>query len=358
MGTSIWEKFKWVFLTALSFRRTAYPLTKWGSRLILAALGSAAAPIFLLSIEFESGYVIDSIEFTAQDASLVSALVCLIAVFSGVALIYKEWQQKTRHTAKALIASLPGCSTDFPEYILDSSEKPFLREAVVLGQSDGNTENIEAQVCRYNAEHYVNILNRFVLHSNCQKLYIGGLARVPMLVAYGALLKNTSAEIKFFDKLHQDGKWSLLDDVNNKINIKHGATNVNVNPDGDIGLAVGFSSRISTTQLPSELREFTKILEPTVAPERNLFKNQDNLNEIADKIGRHIDELSTLPGSKRIHLFLSVQSSLAIAIGRRYQEGMHKNWVIHNYDAQSGIYSWSVEMSKQGIKLDLRNQKN
>ncbi|HHX8465405.1 TPA: SAVED domain-containing protein [Vibrio diabolicus] len=358
MGTSIWEKLKWVFLTALRFGRTAYPLTRLGARLILAALVAAASPIFLLSIEFESGYVFDSIEFTAQDASLASALISLIAAFSGVALIYKEWQQKTRHTAKALIASLPGCSTDFPEYILDSSEKPFLREAVLLGRSDGYAEDIKAQLDRYNAELYVDMFNRFVLHNNCRKLYIGGLVRVPFLVAYGALLRNTSAEIKFFDKLHQDGKWRLLDDVNNKINIKHGATNVNVNPDGDIGLAVGFSSRISTTQLPSELREFTKILEPTVDPERNLFKNQDNLNEIADKIGRHIDELSALPGSKRIHLFLSVQSSLAIAIGRRYQEGMHKNWVIHNYDAQSGVYSWSVEMSKQGIKLDLCNQKN
>ena len=51
-----------------------------------------------------------------------------------------------------------------------------------------------------------------------------------------------------------------------------------------------------------------------------------------------------------MHLFLSIQSSLAIELGRCYQEGTHKNWVIHNFDAQAGEYNWAVELSKSGIQ--------
>lgn len=353
LSASCWEKIKWIIVTAINLRRTAYPLTTWGARLILASLGiSVVAPTILLSIEFETGYIIKSLEITANDASFLSIIMSFLIASCGGLLIYKEWNQKTRHTAKLLIASLPGCSTDFPEYIIDNTEKPLLREAVTLGQLDGYTENIQAQINRYNAERYVDLLNRFVLHDNCCKLYIGGLARVPMLVAYGALLKNISAEIKYFDKLHQNGKWKLLDDVNDRIHVKQSSQNIKVNSNGDIGIAVGFTSKISIDQLPDKLKSSTMVLEPTSPPARNLIKNQENLNEIADEISNYIDELSAMPCCKRIHLFLSVQSSLAIAIGRRYQEGMHKNWIIHNYDAASGVYSWSIELSKDGIKLN------
>jgi len=40
---------------------------------------------------------------------------------------------------------------------------------------------------------------------------------------------------------------------------------------------------------------------------------------------------------------------LALDIGRRYQEGMHKNWVIHNFDASKDKYNWAVELSKNGL---------
>ena len=51
----------------------------------------------------------------------------------------------------------------------------------------------------------------------------------------------------------------------------------------------------------------------------------------------------------KIHLFLSVQSTLALDIGKRYQEGIHKNWVIHNFNANKGMYDWAIELSKSGI---------
>ena len=42
-------------------------------------------------------------------------------------------------------------------------------------------------------------------------------------------------------------------------------------------------------------------------------------------------------------------TKLAIEIGRKYQEGTHKNWVIHNYDAHAGTYIWALELSKSDV---------
>jgi len=56
-----------------------------------------------------------------------------------------------------------------------------------------------------------------------------------------------------------------------------------------------------------------------------------------------------LPNCNRVHLFLSVQSALAIEIGRRYQEGTQQNWVIHNFDPSSKSYNWALELSKSGV---------
>jgi len=305
----------------------------------------------VFTISFFSGSKIESIQYIAQEASIWGTIFSIISALAGLALIYKEWEQKTRHTAKIIIASLPNSSTEFPEKILDPAEKAYFREAIILGKNNGNLEDIEAQVLQYNAERTVDIFNRFILHENCERLYIGGLARIPILVAYGSFLKNTYAEINYFDKIHKNGNWSLLHDENLEIGINIAKPEKQVTTTGDIGLAIGFSSEIQPHQLPKDLQESTRILVSNVLPERNLIKNQENLNEIVDQINQHIDEFSKKEGVNKIHLFLSVQTTVALALGRRYQEGMHKNWVIHNYDASESIYNWSIELSKEGIEL-------
>jgi len=343
---------KWAWVTALKLGKTPYPLTIWGARLILASMPlGIIGSLGVFTISFFSGSKIESIQYIAQEASIWGTIFSIISALAGLALIYKEWEQKTRHTAKIIIASLPNSSTEFPEKILDPAEKAYFREAIILGKNNGNLEDIEAQVLQYNAERTVDIFNRFILHENCERLYIGGLARIPILVAYGSFLKNTYAEINYFDKIHKNGNWSLLHDENLEIGINIAKPEKQVTTTGDIGLAIGFSSEIQPHQLPKDLQESTRILVSNVLPERNLIKNQENLNEIVDQINQHIDEFSKKEGVNKIHLFLSVQTTVALALGRRYQEGMHKNWVIHNYDASESIYNWSIELSKEGIEL-------
>ncbi len=343
-----WELIKWL-LTFWKSMRTAYPKTKWGVRLCLAALTSGMFSIGVLNVQFESGFIIDTLGLVGQEPSLYSMYLSVIMAVIGSALIYSEWNQTVRHTAKVLISSLPGQSLDFPNEVLDPTEKEFCREPMVLGVSQISTEDVEKQIRRYNAELEVEMFKRHILHEKCQKLYIGGLARVPFLVSYGAMLRNTSAKIIYFEKFHRDGKFALLDEPNKQISLNEISLNEKVSPNGDVGIAIGFTTPIHQTQLPESIREFTTIISSSSGSERNLIKSQDNLHQLSDSVTQFIDAASALPGCKKVHLFLSVQSTFAIEIGRRFQEGVHKNWVIHNFDPITGTYNWALELSKSGL---------
>ncbi|OQX34754.1 MAG: hypothetical protein B0D91_11905 [Oceanospirillales bacterium LUC14_002_19_P2] len=346
----IWERFKWLWTTAWRLKRTAYPRTKWGATLCLAAMSSGLFSIGVLAINFESGYVITSLSLTAKEVSLYSLFLCTFMAIVGAALIYSEWNMKTRHTAKVLISAMPGASCDFPDNVLDPTEKEFCREAVTLGLPQGKVEYIAEQVKRYNAELEADIFRRFILHDRCQRLYIGGLARVPFLVAYGACLRNISSEILYFDKFHREGQWSLLTEEDCKISFEDTAIKTGVNSCGDIGLAIGFTTPISREQIPAELQDFTTILTSNSGHKRNLVKNQVNLQNLSIEVAEILDQMSALPNCRKVHLFLSVQSSLALDIGRRFQEGTQRNWVIHNFDSTTNTYKWALELSKNGLQ--------
>lgn len=345
----MWERFKWLLITTFKFKRTAYPRTLWGTKLCLLAVGAGMFSVGSVNVQFENEFIVNTLDLDYKEPSLYSMYLSILLFFVGCALIFSEWNQKLRHTAKVMISALPGTPSHFPEEILDPTEKAFCRESVFIGLQQPAMENVCAQIRRYNAELEVDVFKQYILHEKGQKLYIGGLARIPFLVSYGAMLRNLTAEVAYFDKFHRDGNYSLLSDEHKCIDFTEPKQQKSVNQFGDVGIAIGFTTPISKRQVPERLREFTTIMSSNRGNARNLIKNQENLHELSEKLGKYIDQLSALPSCRKIHLFLSVQASFAIEIGRRYQEGTHQNWVIHNFDPQTQSYTWAIELSKNGI---------
>ncbi len=321
----------------------------------MVAIAPPALSIGFFSIEFAPGSPIHSISLALEDSSflitLFSMVISLLAVFIGGALIYSEWNNTSRSIAKVLISSLPNTNLEFPEYLLDPAEKEFFREPITIGLSSSTNEDIDGQISLYNAEVAANIFNRFIIHDKCKKLYIGGLARVPFLVSYGALLRNTGVDTYFFDKSHSGQRqWELLGEEKTNLDYLTVDQNILANANGDIAIAVSFTCEITEEQLPQPLRNHTLYIVPSITLERNLIKNQDNLSEAARYIASKIDQVSRRAGVDRVHLFLSIQAPLAIALGQCYQEGIHKKWIIHNFNAERGFYEWGLELSSSGVK--------
>ena len=349
LDSSLWSKFKWLITTVIAMKRKSYPLTVLGVRLLIAAAVTPVAAM-VLRIYFPDGFILSGVEFTANEASLYTIVFDFILVLCGIVLIYKELKSTARHTARVLITGLPGTSNSFPNDILHKAEQHLAREAVELSVPEPKNGNHLAQVERYNAELCVDLFKRFILHDDCKKLYVGGLARIPFLVAYGALLRNISSQIVNFDKFHRGGNWKLLNEEDRNITFSEYKIVKQPNEHGDIGIAIGFSAPISEEQLPNQLKNFTTILHPNTGTDRNLVQNQENLQRISETVRDLVEELCREPTCQRIHLFFSVQSSLALELGRRFQEGTQRNWIIHNFNFSKGEYDWAIELSNSGIK--------
>lgn len=351
----IWNRFKWLWKSYWELRRKTHVLAMYGTRLIATSVLAFSGIKFGIKFILEEDNIIKEIVLSDGDLSLISYIIICLTFILGCILVFLDifkLYSQARHTAKVLITGMAGTSVRFPAELLSYTELYDSREVIELSLPESKDHIIENLVKIYNAELVVRIYERFILHDNCNKVFLGGLARIPFLVAYGANFRAISAEIKYFDRFHRDGKWQFLNEEDEDIFISDvNLESINIDSKGNIGLALEFSTQISKYQLPKYLQEHTMILKPNIETGRNLIKNQDNLNRISKQVQKIIDAFSAVQNCNTIHLFLSVQSTLALDIGKRYQEGIHKNWVIHNYDASTGKYNWGLELSKQGCKI-------
>lgn len=354
MSNKFLSLIKYIFDTYIRFCKSTYPLIKYGVSLLLGAPLLIGGINLLLLVPLPDNVDFKLIDISYGEVSYISMATTIITTILGVILIIIGLiiaMQKARKTSKVLITSMLEESVEFPDDILTDIEKKDARETIRLGLVEID-DYINQSIKMFNAEQEVNIYNRFILNHNCKKVLLGGRARVPFLVAYGSRFRNVSAKIVYFDQLHQNQKWELLNDMNEDISINfENLENLEVSEDGDIGLAISFTSQILESQLPQFIKNHTLMVSPSVEPTRNLIKNQENLQKISHEIKSIIDKLSVKANCKYIHMFLSVQTSLALEIGRNYQEGMHKNFIVHNFDADNGKYSWRIKIYRNKIEI-------
>ncbi len=348
------NKLKWIINVYVELQKKSYPLVRLGTKILIRT------PLFVGGINIAAylylpdGKKLGLLEMTYGDVSYISIVLTALTTLAGLILIYigvKKGLTQARKTAKVLIVSMLGSGVKFPDSILYESEKVDARETIELGIKESETDYIQSSIEMFNAENKVDIYNRFILHHGCEKIFLGGRARIPFLVAYGSRFRNSSAKIVYFDQLHQNQKWELLNDVNEDISIDYEEIeSIEANENGDIGLAISFTSQILDSQLPPSIKDHTLMITSSIEPTRNLIKNQENLQKISHEIKSIIDKLSVKTNCKCIHMFLSVQTSVALEIGRNYQEGMHKNFIVHNFDAVNGEYAWAIKISDNVLK--------
>ena len=342
---------RYMFDTYIRFCKSSYPLIKYGVRLLLGTPLLVGGINLLLYVPIPEKVNFKFIDISYSEVSYISMFTTIITTLLGAILIIIGLiiaKQKARRTSKVLITSMLGEHAEFPDEILTDVEKKDARETIKLGLPEDDNYLMKS-IKMFNAEQEVDIYNRFIFNHDCKKVYLGGRARIPFLVAYGTRFRNGPA-IEYFDQLHENNKWELLNDVNQNITISYdGLDDLEVNQNGNIGLAICFTSKILENQLDLEFRNHTLYIKPNATCKRNLIKNKENLQKISSEIKLIIDKLSVKENCQYIHMFLSVQTSLALEIGRNYQDGMHKNFIIYNFN--NGHYEWAVKINKNDIEL-------
>lgn len=351
-----WEEFKWLVEQVKQMKKKSAPFATLGVKLILGALTLFSIGGIAFYILLPPEFYINEIKYTNNEISTYSLNVGLFIIFVGILMILFEGYnyKKARKTGKIIIKGMKTGFKKFPTDVLSYEEKNNSRDTINIGIIE-EVDNLEKQIQYYNSEKQIDLYNRFIFNDEVENLYVCGISRVPFLVAYGACLKG-NISTKYIEREHSSNRSFLLDDVNRKIDIKKMNENVELSENGNIGIAIGFTTEIKKEHLPEELKEHTLFIKPSLEEHRLLIKNQDNLIEIVKKIQKIIDGYSSNSLCKKIHLFLSIQTSFAIELGRHFQEGIHKNWVIHNFDGSEGKYSWALEVSKDFLKKYEENE--
>jgi hypothetical protein len=251
-------------------------MIKYGVSLLLGTPLLVGGINLLLHIPLSDDLDFKLMDISYGEVSYISMVITITTTIIGVVLIVIGLviaRQKARKTSKILITSMLEESVEFPDDILTDMEKKDARETIKLGLVE-TEDYINQSIKMFNAEEAVNIYNRFILNHNCTKILLGGRARVPFLVAYGSRFRNSSAKIVYFDQLHQNQKWELLNDVNEDISIKYeDIESIVANENGDIGLAISFTSQILDSQLPPSIKDHTLMISSSIEPTRNLIKN-------------------------------------------------------------------------------------
>ncbi|RTL10391.1 MAG: SAVED domain-containing protein [Neisseriaceae bacterium] len=227
---------------------------------------------------------------------------------------------------------------DFPKYIFSRIRSLTIKSVIFGCDKSSTTEKLIEQL-------YLDYgtFNTLISNKKIEKLYVGGLCRIPFLCAYGAFFHNISAEIVMIEKFH-DGKWTFLNDKtmrSQKIQID--TVNSKLNSDNEIALLVSFSLPIDISSIPSKLQNsYSHMYVKNCS--RNLFMDTKSINQAVNTIIQEIDRINSTIKPSIIHLFLSVQTTVALKIGSRIQSGMHPIIQIHNFDAQTKSYPWSLKI--------------
>lgn len=344
---SKWEKFKWIVEQIKQMKKKSAPFATLGTKLIIYSIPCFAVS-GVLYVSFADEFLINELQITYGDASsILGSIILLIGLLMVSFEMYNY--KKARKTGKIIIKGMKDGFKKFPIDLLSYEEKNNSRDTIDIGMLEDNDSFLDEQVQYYNAEKQIDLYNRFIFKDEVEQLYVCGISRIPFLVAYGYCLKG-NVSLKYIEREHGTNKSFFLDDENKEVDIIKINEGIISSEDGNIGIAIGFTTKINKSQLPNKLKNHTLFIKASLQEDRLLIKNQDNLVEIVRKIQRLIDDLSGKQSCKKIHLFLSVQTSFAIELGRHFQEGIHKSWVIHNYSGKDSAYSWSIELNQDGIR--------
>jgi hypothetical protein len=326
-------------------------LAKLGVTLIIASIGFSFYDLLSVSGEVNvsmDGNLTSNIQNNDNTAGNILKILAFIV---GVFLIWFDLFRNSKNPktiARILLTGMNGTTSNFPNNVLYNSDKSKVKEIEKLEISEDYS--LEKNISKFNANIESNLFNRLL--DDTTHYYIGGLARVPMLIAYGFCFRASSSEPIYFDFDHKNNrKPFLLDEENKNISIIKTGENIEPNDNGDIGISVSFSADILKEHLPEYIQEHCLYIKPDIDLDRNLIKSQENLNSIVDDIRKIVDDFSKKQDVKKIHFFLATQSSFALELGRRYQEGIHKNWVVHNFDGSKGEYTWALELTKHYVSL-------
>ncbi|XPV67766.1 MAG: SAVED domain-containing protein [Halarcobacter sp.] len=206
------------------------------------------------------------------------------------------------------------------------------------------------------------LINSRVENKNSQKVYIGALGSFPYLFLLGTLFRNAYSHIQLLDydrHASGGGKWYKLPPYNESTeklfhkltyedkSIEEKIHELIENELDEVGIALSYTFPINKKAIPEYLRTNILYLEHTYGIGHDKLSNEEAQRNLINELSKYISLFAD--NGKKIHLFVSAQSSICINIGKSYMNNSHGTLILHNYDSSTIKYNWNIKFNKNNI---------
>lgn len=206
------------------------------------------------------------------------------------------------------------------------------------------------------------LIEQRIQNKHSKKVYIGALGSFPYLFLLGTLFRNAYSNIVILDydrHAQGGGKWYKLPSMNesnlkichelmySEMSIEDKINELNNSSSDEVGIALSYTFTVNKEAIPSQLQSNTLYLKNSLGIGHDKLTNEEAQKALLNELSVYIATLWYQ--HKKVHLFVSAQSSMYINMGKSYMNNAHGVLVLHNYDNASKTYNWCIEFDKGNI---------
>jgi len=327
---------KWLVVTWKGDLKFKVALSIIGLGVVLMTSG------FSLNVNFENNSVTWD-----NEAGIIALFFGGVLILSGLYFAYKRFQEIELNPSYILyMRGINNMDTKPPKIALPANDRSAREMIFPLDSYDKNSVLEEYGLMR-------SLISKRIENGNASHLYVAGLGSFPMQFLLGTLIRNAYSTITYlldFDRIKNS--WYVLEDFNTKaerpthiynggpLDIDSAVNKTLANNPAEVGIALAYTFNIPEKQLPETVRKHTIVLKLSSGHGHDLVSSTAMQRALLNDISRLLRALGS--DERKVHLFVSAQSSFCIALGKSYMDNAHGSIVLHNYNHKIEGYDWSV----------------
>lgn len=317
-----------------------------GRAMILLGVTSASVPT--ISTVYK-----DFIISLSNESSTGMEILGGLLIVSGIILIF--WRYKEVHAKPPYLV-----------YVKGLSNMEVSNPIKALPANDWHAKSLNYEIKSYERDELIDDYNHMkrtfeqrIEHQNASKVYIASLASFPALFLIGTLFRNAHLETILLDYDRYKSKWYPLKELpetevkvhnvlmgNGSVGYEDKLNSILRQNPPEIGIALAYTFDIPEEQIPVGLRDHTIFLKSSLGYGHDKLSNKETQKQLLEELSLLFNKIYKNKGMQKIHLFVSAQASITVALGLHYMDNAHGALVLHNYDNSAKSYNWSIEFNK------------
>lgn len=338
------------------------PDRKIGYALLATGAGLLYHSYILLGLQFsfpENSFLSSlSVE---KELGLIDGLGILLAIF-GFGILVHAYVKSHKALPTNTLFYFPGFNNMRPEKPIELLPKKFQKKSYDIHVAPFDSYDTESLINKLN--FIQGIVEERYSRDGATTSYLASVGSIPFLYVLGTFFNNGYSKLYLADYYRSERKWEALNDFGEVDQLPKLLYSFNQQDESkseilekvsalqgsSLNITISYTANITPESLPKKLQSEDVInIKLEQGYEYDAIQSQHAVFEIAKEI-QHLMALASQQ-TDNIHLFICAQASFCTALGSLHQPNMLKNINVHNYNASSREYEWSIHLSGNSYKL-------